>query len=211
MDNREERNGMSRRELLGRFALIGLMASAGGTIGGDALAQTTGKSNPDYEALRKVLVERLLNTRYYFATDGSIVVLPRDEVWPGDTGGAYHADWLFNTVDGLKANPNAALEQTIITDIVHEGIPSGWDLTRVSQIINSAEAMGLLDDFNLIYQVLREKIHVETHGAHEYGVKMFQAWIQESAAYSQDQKDIVDRAAVDYLSRPIAQDHHDYY
>lgn len=201
---------LSRRELMGKVALLGLVASGGGLAASQALAQGTGV-DPDKEVLRKVLIERLVNSRYYIAEDGSVVVLPHDEVWPGDSGGAYHADWLFNSVDGLKTEPNVALEQTVYTDIVHEGIPSGWDLSKIKRIIQSAEATGLLDDANLVYQVLREKIHVEMHGAHEYGVELFRGWIQDSPDYTAEQKSLIDRAATDYLSRPVVQTQHDFY
>ena len=149
MEEEKSHEGISRRELVQGLALLGLFGAGGGALAGAVVAEGNG-TDPDYENLRKVLVERLVNTRYYLAEDGSVVVLLNDEVWPGDEGGAYHQDWLFNPNDGLKENPHAALEDTVVTDIEHKGIPQGWNLGGIDTILSTSRQLGLLDDANLV-------------------------------------------------------------
>jgi hypothetical protein len=209
MDSNDANNGLSRREVIGGIALLGLLGAVAVDRPQAAAQETTGNAN--YEALRRVLIERLINTRYYTGPDGSVYVLQRDEVWPGVAGGAYHADWLFNESTGLKRNPRAALEDTIVTETMHHGVPAGCDLSLVTQILDNAEALGLFDNIGLIYQVLREKINVETIGAHNYGVSLFRDWVANHPELSSEQRDTIDASAVAYLNVARPHDHHDFY
>ena len=210
MNTEKSKEGMSRRELIQGLAVLGVIGASGSVLTGAASAVDTG-TNPNIDTLKKVLIERLVNTRYYLTESGDVVVLLNDEVWPGDEGGAYHQDWLFNPDYGLKDNPHAALENNVETDIVHSGIPQDWNLESVSEILNSANQLGLLDDANLIYQVLREKIHLETHGAHNQGVQMFLDWVGGSDELTVDQKDLIADTVVQYLTLPRPQTNHEFY
>ena len=210
MEEEKSHEGISRRELVQGLALLGLFGAGGGALAGAVVAEGNG-TDPDYENLRKVLVERLVNTRYYLAEDGSVVVLLNDEVWPGDEGGAYHQGWLFDPNYGLKGNPHAALEDTVVTDIEHQGIPQGWNLGGIDAILSTSRQLGLLDDANLVYRVLREKIHIETHGAHDEGVKKLLDWVGHSDALTTDQKGLIADTIVEYTALPRPQTFHDFY
>lgn len=205
----ETTSPLSRRRILKTLLAAGVLGSGATVLQRTAAAQ--GGDVADYETLRKVLVERLLNTRYHVSDEGALLVMLGDEVWPGDGGGAAHADWLFNAQSGLKVDPHVALEQTIVTDIVHEGVPQGWNLEAVERIVNDAESLGLFDSINLVYQVLREKVHVETHGAHEAGVHKFTEWVNASSDFTTSEKNIINQATSQYMQTAVTQTDHDWY
>jgi hypothetical protein len=210
MENEETKNGISRRELMQSLTALGILGVGGSMLAGPASAANSG-NQLHRKTINKVLIERLVNTHFYEDDSGNVIVMLRDEVWPGDEGGAYHQDWLFNPEYGLKENPRAALEDTIETDVDHEGIPEGCDIDNISSILEMAKRLGLLDDANLLYRVLREKIHIETHGALDEGVRQFLSWIDEAPNLTQDQKNTVSDAAVQFLGLPRPQDDHDFY
>jgi hypothetical protein len=201
--------GIRRRDVLGGMALFGLLGAAGTGLS-QATAQAA-SAGANFEEVRKVLIERLVNTRYYTGPDGSVYVLPGDEVWPGESGGAYHADWLFNQLDGLKHNSRAALSDKVVAESEHFGVPSGADLSPVDEILKNAEMLGLLDDFGLIYRVFREKIAMETMGAHDYGVQLFREWAASNPELSDAQRAEIDAATVAYLNVARPHDHHLFY
>jgi hypothetical protein len=202
--------GVTRRQMVESLLLLGLLGAATGLDSSTASAQST-VSAQKYQRLRKTLIERLVNTRYHPAPDGSIVVLHGDEVWPGESGGAYHADWLFNELSGLANNPYAALEDTVIADKVHEGIMPETDLSPVTQILENAKLLGLFDDIGLIYQVMREKISIETAGAHSFGVRQFREWALVHPEFTQEQRDTIDSAATLFLNVAYPHSFHDFY
>ncbi len=206
MSSMEPPDGITRRELVGGIVALSLLSTVG--TSSQSVSAQASVEPAHYEALRKTLIERLVNTRYYSAPDGSIHVLPHDEVWPGESGGAYHADWLSNGLTGLKTNPRIALEDTVIADAVHEGVPSGCDVSLVRQILDNAATLGLLDDAGLIYQVFREKISSETVGAHTYGVHQFHEWTLANPDLTKEQRDVIDSAVVSYLD--VARPHHSH-
>lgn len=210
MKDKHEVGSISRRDAMAGSGLLALLALGAG-LKSTGTAEAAEGIPPDFEVLKKVLIERLLNTRYYIGEDGSVVVFTHDEVWPGDGGGAQHSDWLFNSVTGLKTDAHPALEETIYTDIEHEGIPDGWDLSNVKTICDLAQQTELLGDTNLAYQVLREKIHVETHGAHEVGVQYFRSWVADSPELDAATKQTIDAAVQDYLAQAFPSDEHDWY
>lgn len=178
---------------------------------GDIANAQSGGSPPDLDVLCKVLVERLLNTRYSVESDGSIVVFPDDEIWPGDPGGATHSDWILNSTTGLKSDPAAALEPDVQNDLFHAGIESGWDLRQISDVMEFANDLKILDNANLIYRVLREKIHIETHGAHSRGVEMFQEWVYAHPTMDPSTQISVGEAVNEYLSMAVNQSAHSWY
>jgi len=206
----KSQNELSRRQMIQKLTALSLLSAGGSFLAGKASAEVLTIPSHQHE-LKKVLIERLVNTHYHQDENGTITVLMNDEIWPGDEGGAYHQDWLFNPDYGLKTNARAALEDTIETDINHKGIPQGCDLDCVDTLIDSAEQMGLLDDLNLVYHVLREKIHVETHGAHERGVEMYLDWAMASDSLSLEEKQIVGKNVKKFMALPRPQGDHEYY
>lgn len=198
--------GLTRRQVVESLLLLGFLGTAGFDASSASAQATT--SVEKYEKLRRTLIERLVNTRYHQAQDGSIVVLPGEEVWPGESGGAYHADWLFNEINGLTNNPRAALEDSIVTNELHEGILSDTDLSPVTHILQDARKLGLFDDIGLIYQVMREKFSIETMGAHTQGVRQFREWALANQELTQEQRDAIDSAAMSFLN--VARPHHEH-
>jgi hypothetical protein len=210
MENEQLKNGISRRELMQSLTALGLLGVSSTMLAGPASAANS--VNPLHrDTVNKVLIERLVNTHFYQDSDGNVIVLLKDEIWPGDEGSAYHQDWLFNPDYGLKENPRAALEDTIETDIEHSGIPQGSDIENIGEILEISKRLGLLDDANLLYQVLREKIHVETHGALDEGVRQFLDWVNELTDLTEEQRNNISGAAVRYLSLARPQENHNFY
>ena len=200
---------ITRRELVGSLVLLGMFGATAQHATSAAGQEATGGAS--YEKLRQVLIERLVNTHYSTGPDGSIQVLPGDEVWPGQSGGAYHADWLFNDVTGLASDPRQALEDSIVAQEVHGGIVPGTDLSLVQQIVENAKALGLFDEGNLVYQVMREKMSVEAIGARTQGVKMFREWALANSEFTAEQQEFIDAAAASYMNVAWPHDDGHYY
>lgn len=202
------KGAFSRRELA-RTVLAGAALGLGGVIAYTAPARaelTAGQK----ASLSKVLIERLFNTRYEINGEGVLTVYPQDEVWASG-GGAQHQAWLFDAITGLKADPQAALEQTVATGPEHAGIDSSIDASDVSIILQKAEAAGLLDELNLAYWVLKEKIHVETAGAYDTGVEIFSLWVAEHETLDPSTKGLVQDLVMEYLSLPATNQGEGWY
>lgn len=201
---------LSRRDLIKGIALMAALSSAaGGVVGGaDAYAQSIPPGN---DALCKVLIERLLNTKFDIDSVGNVIVYEDDEVWRGDQGAAYHHEWLFDPEIGFKTNPQAALQANnpLIAD--HAGVDPGNYTEKISEILSNADFLNVLGESNLIYKVLKEKIHVETHGAHDRGVEMFLEWLRDSPDLSPEILAKIENLAQTYFDRPMVQVSHWYY
>ena len=191
---------LSRRDL-GKALLASAAVGFGGSMVSSSVAEAQ-LTSEQKASLSKVLIERILNTRYELDAQGVLTVHSGDEVW-SDGGGVFHQSWLLDEIAGLKADPRACLEETIFDSTVHTGIFPGIDLTVVEELLQRAEEAGILDDLNLMYWVLKEKIHVESLNAHLEGVERFNEWVQSHTSVGAVLKSDVHSLVAEYLSQPV--------
>lgn len=206
---------VSRRELVQRMLLLTAGAAGAAAVGGGSASAEETTTPRLSDECRKVLIERICNARYDVDENGKVIVQYNDGVWPGYiVGGAQHQDWLLNPDQGLKGNPQAALSQDLndpgIPD--HAGADPGPDAAAaIGDIFAKAAQLGVMDEANLIYFVLKRKMDTDYHGALQKSIDDFANFITERQDVDAETKGRIQALIREFNSRPVAMVYHSDY